>query len=371
MRQTKGTPPRSKDEDDGWIFFQAQVIFCLLCAADRHAKNFSWFLRPGGRYQPTPPYDAGQRPVRATHLSRGGSDSRCAAARPPPRAHAPGRPRVAAAGRGRASSAAQSKRSFSTGGSPCGSAWPGRRHRARATRGRQLPRWWPAMRPDGATRMRRSASPMHASAAGEAGPRSAASGSRPPPSASNTGSAISSSASSSCASVRLVTNRRQPGKDESRAKPAASAASGHALRTAPGLGHRGSGAVRRGREIDDGTERKLRSWELLWTTQAGIACVTPRHPAAAQRAQGLEHENGGVTSGHTGKPTLPSTDTPQAFVPAPASGPRKAAKGRPEGMSAAARTWSSPTGAAGDARPPKHCLQASLSIAQPPPLQDA
>jgi serine/threonine-protein kinase HipA len=42
---------------DRRTFFQAQVIFWLLCAPDGHAKNFSVFLRPGGRYQLTPLYD--------------------------------------------------------------------------------------------------------------------------------------------------------------------------------------------------------------------------------------------------------------------------------------------------------------------------
>jgi len=44
-------------EDDRRTFFQAQVIFWLLHATDGHAKNFSLFLRPAGRYQLTPLYD--------------------------------------------------------------------------------------------------------------------------------------------------------------------------------------------------------------------------------------------------------------------------------------------------------------------------
>ena len=44
-------------EDDKRAFFQEQVIFWMLCAPDGHAKNFSLFLRPGGRYQLTPLYD--------------------------------------------------------------------------------------------------------------------------------------------------------------------------------------------------------------------------------------------------------------------------------------------------------------------------
>ncbi|MBL8453567.1 MAG: HipA domain-containing protein, partial [Zoogloea sp.] len=38
-------------------FFRAQLVFWVLCATDGHAKNFSLFLRPGGRYQLTPLYD--------------------------------------------------------------------------------------------------------------------------------------------------------------------------------------------------------------------------------------------------------------------------------------------------------------------------
>lgn len=38
-------------------FFQAQVLFWMLWATDGHAKNFSLFLKPGGRYEPTPLYD--------------------------------------------------------------------------------------------------------------------------------------------------------------------------------------------------------------------------------------------------------------------------------------------------------------------------
>ncbi|MEF7615119.1 type II toxin-antitoxin system HipA family toxin [Aquincola sp. MAHUQ-54] len=76
--QARGVPPAAKYEADGGpgidgimdvldgamsrdddrrTFFQAQVIFWMLCATDGHAKNFSLFLRPGGRYQLTPLYD--------------------------------------------------------------------------------------------------------------------------------------------------------------------------------------------------------------------------------------------------------------------------------------------------------------------------
>lgn len=76
--QASGVPPDAKYEADGGpgidsifkvlegslareqdrrTFFQAQVLFWMLCATDGHAKNFSLFIRPGGRYQLTPLYD--------------------------------------------------------------------------------------------------------------------------------------------------------------------------------------------------------------------------------------------------------------------------------------------------------------------------
>jgi serine/threonine-protein kinase HipA len=76
--QAKGLPPTAKYEADGGpgidaifqllegsmtreqdrrVFFQAQVLFWMLCATDGHAKNFSLVIRPGGRYQLTPLYD--------------------------------------------------------------------------------------------------------------------------------------------------------------------------------------------------------------------------------------------------------------------------------------------------------------------------
>ncbi|EHR69303.1 HipA domain-containing protein [Burkholderiales bacterium JOSHI_001] len=78
MCQAKGRAPTAKYEADGGpgidsifqvldgsiaqeqdrrVFFQAQVLFWMLCATDGHAKNFSLFVRPGGRYQLTPLYD--------------------------------------------------------------------------------------------------------------------------------------------------------------------------------------------------------------------------------------------------------------------------------------------------------------------------
>ena len=44
-------------EHDRRVFFQAQVLFWMLCTTDGHAKNFSLFIRPRGRYQLTPLYD--------------------------------------------------------------------------------------------------------------------------------------------------------------------------------------------------------------------------------------------------------------------------------------------------------------------------
>ena len=38
-------------------FFEAVVAFWLLGATDGHAKNFSVFLSPGGRFKATPLYD--------------------------------------------------------------------------------------------------------------------------------------------------------------------------------------------------------------------------------------------------------------------------------------------------------------------------
>ena len=78
MCQATGTPPHLKYEPDGGpgvraimkllatstdsdrdrrTFFQAQLLFCMLCATDGHAKNFSLYLNAGGSYQLTPLYD--------------------------------------------------------------------------------------------------------------------------------------------------------------------------------------------------------------------------------------------------------------------------------------------------------------------------
>ena len=78
MCQATGTPPALRYESDGGPgvsdicslllgsrqattdrrnFFRAQVIFWMLCATDGHAKNFSVFIEPLGRFSLTPLYD--------------------------------------------------------------------------------------------------------------------------------------------------------------------------------------------------------------------------------------------------------------------------------------------------------------------------
>jgi serine/threonine-protein kinase HipA len=78
MCQALSTPPAIKYESDGGpgiekilrllsvaddpaadqsAFLKANIWFWLLDATDGHAKNFSVFLRPGGRYRMTPLYD--------------------------------------------------------------------------------------------------------------------------------------------------------------------------------------------------------------------------------------------------------------------------------------------------------------------------
>ncbi len=39
------------------MFYRAQVLFWLLAAIDGHAKNFSVFIEPNGKYRLTPLYD--------------------------------------------------------------------------------------------------------------------------------------------------------------------------------------------------------------------------------------------------------------------------------------------------------------------------
>lgn len=76
--QVTGTPPSAKYEADGGpgvvdiasvlqqseareldlaTLLKAQLLFWVMAATDGHAKNFSVFLLPGGRYQMTPLYD--------------------------------------------------------------------------------------------------------------------------------------------------------------------------------------------------------------------------------------------------------------------------------------------------------------------------
>lgn len=78
MCQALGVSPNIKYENDGGpgiesimrfllqsreskhdreLFFKAQVLFWLLAAIDGHAKNFSIFIEPEGRYRMTPLYD--------------------------------------------------------------------------------------------------------------------------------------------------------------------------------------------------------------------------------------------------------------------------------------------------------------------------
>ncbi len=44
-------------EENRLAFLKAQIVFWLIGAPDGHAKNFSLFLTPGGRYRMTPLYD--------------------------------------------------------------------------------------------------------------------------------------------------------------------------------------------------------------------------------------------------------------------------------------------------------------------------
>lgn len=78
MCQATGTSPAMRYESDGGpgisaisslllgsrnaatdrrSFFKAQIIFWMLCATDGHAKNFSVFIEPYGRFSLTPIYD--------------------------------------------------------------------------------------------------------------------------------------------------------------------------------------------------------------------------------------------------------------------------------------------------------------------------
>ncbi|HEY0334531.1 MAG TPA: type II toxin-antitoxin system HipA family toxin [Stenotrophomonas sp.] len=48
---------QSTSPSDREVFFQSQLLFWLLAATDGHAKNFSLFIEPGGRFRMTPLYD--------------------------------------------------------------------------------------------------------------------------------------------------------------------------------------------------------------------------------------------------------------------------------------------------------------------------
>lgn len=54
LRQLKASETPREDQA---AFLKSQVIFWLIGATDGHAKNFSVFLRPGGRFAMTPFYD--------------------------------------------------------------------------------------------------------------------------------------------------------------------------------------------------------------------------------------------------------------------------------------------------------------------------
>ena len=50
----RGTDDPQRDQA---VFFKSQILFWLIGATDGHAKNFSIFLKPGGRFNLTPFYD--------------------------------------------------------------------------------------------------------------------------------------------------------------------------------------------------------------------------------------------------------------------------------------------------------------------------
>ncbi|TPI74660.1 type II toxin-antitoxin system HipA family toxin [Mesorhizobium sp. B2-8-9] len=74
-----------RPEDDISLFLRACIIFWLIGATDGHAKNFSIFLGPGGRFRMTPLYDvltaqpsldAGQIPRKKFKLAMSAGKSR-------------------------------------------------------------------------------------------------------------------------------------------------------------------------------------------------------------------------------------------------------------------------------------------------------
>lgn len=54
MNQLVGSANAQADQRD---FFRTQVLFWMLAAIDGHAKNFSLFIAPRGRFHLTPRYD--------------------------------------------------------------------------------------------------------------------------------------------------------------------------------------------------------------------------------------------------------------------------------------------------------------------------
>ena len=54
MNLLLGSANPAVDRDN---FFRSQVLFWLLAAIDGHAKNFSVFIEPAGKYRLTPLYD--------------------------------------------------------------------------------------------------------------------------------------------------------------------------------------------------------------------------------------------------------------------------------------------------------------------------
>ncbi len=54
MRLLLGSNQPAEDRD---IFFKAQILFWLIAGIDGHAKNFSLFIEPEGKYRLTPLYD--------------------------------------------------------------------------------------------------------------------------------------------------------------------------------------------------------------------------------------------------------------------------------------------------------------------------
>ena len=54
MQLLLGSANPTEDRD---IFYRSQVLFWLLAAIDGHAKNFSLFIEPEGKYRLTPLYD--------------------------------------------------------------------------------------------------------------------------------------------------------------------------------------------------------------------------------------------------------------------------------------------------------------------------